>query len=229
MIVPKRVIGRSWSMRVSASRILSHLITMPYSRMRLHNTDFTIVSSNCLGARIYQELGLQYNTPFVGLSIYAPDYIKLLTNFEFYIMSDLSFIDKSKYSSVNASREHGKHYPIGLLNGEIEVHFIHYRDEEEALKKWKRRVQRMNMKNLFFMFTDQDFCNETLLEQFDHTHFEHKVCFTARELPEIKSSIWVNEYQGQPSVGEMYTNFHILQRHFDFISWLNGKDRFRRK
>lgn len=192
--------------------------------MRLHNTHFTIVASNCIGARIYQEVGLQYNTPFVGLFMFAPCYIKLLTNLEFYIMSDISFVDKSKYSSANIQREHGKHYPIGLLDDEIELHFQHYDDEEEASRKWNSRVQRMNMKNLFFMFTDRDLCNENLLEQFDHMQFEHKVCFTARELPTIKSSIWISEYQDQPHVGEMYTEFHILKRHFDFISWLNGKN-----
>ena len=80
----------------------------------------------------------------------------------------------------------------------------------------------MNMNNLFVTFTDRDLCNETFLNQFDQTSFKHKVCFTAKKYPSVKSSVWISEYQNEPHVGDLYTEFHNLRKHFDFVDWLNG-------
>lgn len=62
-------------------------------KSKLTNKDFTIISNNCWGAFVYQKFNLQYNTPFVGLFLFAPDYIKLLKNFENMINNKLTFID----------------------------------------------------------------------------------------------------------------------------------------
>ena len=193
-------------------------------RKRLQNTDFTIISSNCIGARIYQELGIAYNTPFVGMFIFAPCFIKLLSNLEFYLKSDISFIDKSKYENIVVPLwgNIGRRYPIGLLPDGIEIHFQHFTNEQGARTKWNQRVKRMNMSNLFITFTDRDLCDEVLLRQFDKMQFRNKVCFTAKEYPSVKSSFWITEYQNQPYVGDMYTEFDILKRNFNYIEWLNG-------
>ena len=77
--------------------------------------DFTIVSSNCLGSRIYQELTLPYNTPFVGLFLYTPCYIKLLQNLKDYLQRPITFIEISKYDEANKLRMSlENNYPIGL-------------------------------------------------------------------------------------------------------------------
>jgi uncharacterized protein (DUF1919 family) len=197
-------------------------ITRRNLRARLHNPNFTIIASNCIGTRIYQELGLEYNTPFVGLLLFAPCFVKLAGKLEYYLKSDLRFVDKSRYEVGNFDATRGGHYPIGLLNNEIELHFIYCKDAQEAESKWTRRVRRINMSNLFFTFTDRDLCSEALIKQFDEIPYEHKVCFTAREFPAVKSCVWISEYRGQPYVADLYSNFHVLRRHFDFVDWLNG-------
>jgi uncharacterized protein (DUF1919 family) len=37
------------------------------ARIRLKNQDFTIISNDCWGGGVYEDLQLQYTTPMVGL------------------------------------------------------------------------------------------------------------------------------------------------------------------
>lgn len=102
---------------------------------RVRNKNFTIISNNCWGATIYQELNLHYLTPFVGLYLNAPCYIKLLKKLAYYLKLPLTFTETSRYEIYNEKKRKGEwSYPVGLLDGDIEIHFFHYNSQEEALK-----------------------------------------------------------------------------------------------
>ena len=47
--------------------------------------DTSIISSNCFAGRIMQDLGMQYNTPTLGLYFFADDYIEFLSNLKYYL------------------------------------------------------------------------------------------------------------------------------------------------
>ena len=47
-------------------------------RRRLKNKNFTIICDNCWAGKVYQELGLPYQTPFVGMFVFSPDISKTL-------------------------------------------------------------------------------------------------------------------------------------------------------
>ena len=68
-------------------------------RRRLKNKNFTIICDNCWAGKVYQELGLPYQTPFVGMFVFSPDYIKMLKNLKYYLSGNipLTFIKESKY------------------------------------------------------------------------------------------------------------------------------------
>jgi len=193
------------------------MVTRNIMRSRLQNTDFTIISSNCWGSRVYQELRLPYQTPFVGLYLYAPCFLYLLKNIDL-LKSELEFIDKSKYPLQNADRR----YPIGVLGGKVEIHFLHYKDAIEAREKWVTRCARINLNRIFVAFTDRDLCTPDHLYEFDHLEFAYKVAFTAQAYPRLNSVIWLPEYAGQPNIGDIFTDYYISKRHFDVINWLNG-------
>ena len=95
-------------------------------KRQVHNTNFTIIANNCWGSRIYQELGFKYNTPFVGLFFVAPCYIRLLGNLDYYLASDLQFVNQSKYRIFQKTKD----YPIGLIGKDVEIHFRHHQDAE---------------------------------------------------------------------------------------------------
>ena len=106
-------------------------------RRRLKNKNFTIICDNCWAGKVYQELGLPYQTPFVGMFVFSPDYIKMLKNLKHYLSGNipLKFVKESKYIKYFDNS-----YPLALLD-DIELHFLHYADEEEATQKWERRLK----------------------------------------------------------------------------------------
>lgn len=123
-------------------------------RRRLKNKNFTIICDNCWAGKVYQELGLPYQTPFVGMFVFSPDYIKMLKNLKYYLGGNipLTFVKESKYI-----KDFDNAYPLALLD-DIELHFLHYADEEEATQKWNRRLERIHWDNLYFKFNDNDAC-----------------------------------------------------------------------
>ena len=65
--------------------------------------DTSIICSNCFAGRIMQDIGMQYNTPTLGLYFWAPDYIEFLQHLDFYLKEAKNeFVDHS-----NAHHLHG--------------------------------------------------------------------------------------------------------------------------
>ncbi|MDD3922220.1 MAG: DUF1919 domain-containing protein [Endomicrobiaceae bacterium] len=155
-----------------------------YYRYSLTNKNFTIISNNCWGGFIYQKYNLPYKTPFLGLFIPAPCYIKLLENFDKIMDTSIDFISEGKYPCSN-----GKKYPIGILGEDIEIHFLHYKTPEEALTKWNQRKLRINKNNMLVKFSEIDFCTPDLIERFDKLPFKNKLCITVNQYKHLKSVI----------------------------------------
>lgn len=192
---------------------------------RLKNRNFTVISNDCWGGEVYRDFGLPYLTPFVGLLVMAPCYIKLLKNLKENLETPLTFIPHSKYSYINAMRANeNRLFPIGLLNEEIEIHFLHYQFEEEALSKWIRRVSRINWDNLFVKFdASKDLCTESLLEEYESLAFKKKVCLGAARNPGMSSLMSsLICIPGWSENGKAM--YKIALNEFDVADWLNGGD-----
>lgn len=193
----------------------------PYYRSKLKNKDFSIISNNCVGGFIYKKFGLSYLTPTVGTFFYSEHYIKFLSNFEYYIRQPLKFISVAKYPGSTASLNK-KHYPIGLLGDDVEIHFMHYKTREEALEKWTRRRDRMNFNNLFFIYSDRDSFKEDFLDTYEKLPFERKIFFSSKPRANRKSVVYVQDYEKDFQVGESEHNGKY-QKYIDIIKWLNGE------
>jgi uncharacterized protein (DUF1919 family) len=144
------------------------------NRTKLTNKDFTIISNNCWGTFVYKGLHLQYRTPFVGLFLFAPDYMKLLENFTDYMSKDMKFTGETRYKQ---HIDYDIKYPVGLLD-DLEVHFVYSKDNEDAVEKWDRRRKRINWDNIYYKFCDRDLCTPELIERFFALPYKNKVCFT---------------------------------------------------
>ena len=184
------------------------------NRKKLNNRQMTLIASNCNGCLMLHDLDVRYNSPFVNLFITAEDYIRLLQNFECYMSMELQFPIKCE-----------THYPIGYI-GDVEIHFVHYRDTEEAQKKWNERKKRMDMSNSFVMFTDRDGCTVEHLQAFDKLPFTNKVVFTHDLYPEIKSSCYIAGFEDGDCVGNLhqYRAWNGMRYYdtFDYVAWFNG-------
>jgi uncharacterized protein (DUF1919 family) len=149
---------------------------------------WSIISNNCWGANLYQERGVEYNTPTVGLWFHADDYISLISDFRNIVKQPLRFTTTSRHG-FNAL------YPIGRLGESVEIQFMHYESEDEAARKWTSRVARLPASDddLYIKICDRDGFEHRHLAMFDKIPFVHKVGFFKRGRFDLSVYPWAIE------------------------------------
>ena len=187
------------------------------NRRRLRNQDFSVFSSNCNGACICHDLGLQFRSPFVNLWMTGPDFVKFLRNPRDYLSKSLEFRTDSD-----------KPYPVAGL-GDVTVYFEHYENEKEARRLWERRTERVNWDNLFVLMSDRDGCTPELLREFDALPYPYKAVFTNVPHPEIQSAVYIPGFENQDCVGicsEYKNRYSGVKWYdaFDYVKWFNKED-----
>ena len=205
-----------------------------FERARLHNRTFSIICNNCLAGSIYHKYGLPYATPTVGLYFYSEDYLRFLENFHYYLNQPLTFRDISVHPNVSVLMDKTWRFPVGVLGGDVEIEFLHYKTRDEARQKWDRRRRRINFENLFFIFSDSgaagggsesyDF-KEAYVQRFEALPFENKVLFSARPW-QGESVVFLETYQSRPYVDNMVMNRNY-ERYFDMAAWLNSNVKYK--
>lgn len=181
---------------------------------KLLDKDTSIISSNCFAGRVMQDLGMQYNTPTLGLYIWYPDYIELLKNLKYYMTeAKIEFVEHSKYPLGDERRRNWKHwYPIGILGGKVEIAFLHYHTEEEAAEKWYRRASRINWDKLLVIGMEQNLCTEECIKEFDKLPYDKKIFFSTKNLPECKSNCYMKEFADAEETGDPYKYGHLYYK-----------------
>ncbi len=197
-----KVIDR-WQLRIK-QRYLDRNLS------NLRTNDFTVVSSNCWGGILYQDLGLKYQTPFVNQYMHAPCFLKLVKQFPKYLEMELSVSTQSKYISKTTS------YPVGHL-GDIEIHFIHYTLEEDVIGKWNERKTRIHWDKLLFVLCERDGCTVADLKEFDELPV-NKLMFTAKKYP-LKNSHKVFSLGNRVLSADLMMGFSYKKT--DIINYLN--------
>ena len=162
-----------------------------------------------------QDLKMQYNSPTLGLYIMYPDYIEFLSNLEYYLKeAKIEFVKHSKYTLGDYRRNKAKHwYPIGLLGGRVEIHFLHYHTEEEAASKWYRRASRVNFNKLLFIGMVQNRCEIDDIYAFEKLPIENKIMFSSKKLPPLESNVFISRYAKMEKVGDPYRDGHVFYKY----------------
>jgi len=190
---------------------------------QVKDKNFIIISDDCWGGSVYQWYKRPYNSPFVGLFLYAPCYMKLLSNFDCYLGKKLEFVDSTKYPDLP------KTYPVGVL-GDIEIHFPHYASEEEAEIKWNRRISRMkqenNKDNYFFKFSDGAGATAEDFEKFHELPFKNKLSISVKDYEFLKGKDHIKMYESYGNKNERVPNgvklFKLTFIYFNLNKWFNG-------
>lgn len=147
------------------------------------DTEITIISNNCWGAHVYRFFGIPYNSPTIGLFMYAPDFIKFIYNIKEYVKKELVFIkheDSIHHDELVKVGGRNATCPIAKC-GDIEIIFLHYNSPQEAKEKWERRVKRINWNNMLYKFSEMNNCTEKELIAFDKFPEKKKVVFVTRD------------------------------------------------
>jgi uncharacterized protein (DUF1919 family) len=184
MSIVKRGIGR-------IRRYIRQVYNKTHIR-KLKNNNFSLIASNCNGAFILHDLGLRFNSPFVNLWMMPDDFIRFLSNIDYYLSCEMTFIEEPDVS-----------YPIGVLD-DVRIHFQHYATNEMAKEKWIERTKRINFNNLFIMFTDRDGCSYQNLCDFEALPYKNKIVFTHIPYPEFQSAYYLKGWESEVSVGNCF-------------------------
>jgi uncharacterized protein (DUF1919 family) len=156
-----------------------HPFFLKNDQVSLQGQPLVVISNNCYSGQVYQTYKLPYASPFAGMFLYGPCYLKLLKNLQYYLNQPLQFIESSRYP------DRPKTYPVALLD-DIELHFSHYKTEKEAAEKWYRRTKRLmeisDPNRYFFILSDRERVDADLIREFHQLHYAHKLSFGARAI-----------------------------------------------
>ena len=187
---------------------------------QLKKKEFTIISNNCWGGYIYRLFNSQYQSPTVGLFIMPDDYIRFINNLEHYIKDcKLEFIKPEESKHYKELKEHDRfgEYPIGVLD-DVEICFMHYKTEKEALEKWTRRAKRINWDNLIIKFCDQNGCTAKHIKEFNKiAKYKKMICFTAKQYPG-EYNIYMWEFRKD---GYVVDDKYFIFQHINLLKLLN--------
>lgn len=181
-------------------------------KKKLVNKNFSILCSTCIGGIIYHDLGLRFLSPTINMYISNPDFIKFACNLKYYMSQDLRFI-KSEES-----------FPVAMLD-DIVLYFNHASSNEEAAENWKRRKERINYDNLYFIFYYREGMTLEQIREIEKATCKRVALITYKPL-ELPYAVYM---KGDGSTKQNFLEKDIfgimtIEKEWDFVSWLNGSD-----
>ena len=114
----------------------------------------TIISNNCSGARMQQDLRMQYCSPTIILQILPEEYPRFCKYLKYYMQAELKeyteFSDRHHKQMVKLlGRE--PYFPCGILD-DVAILFQHYDTFQDAKEKWERRKARIDYDHIGYIF-----------------------------------------------------------------------------
>lgn len=173
----------------------------------------SVLSMNCFAGHLYQDFKIPYESPTAGLFFFADDFCAILEDIEI-LKRDIVFVPKSKWKLANDKMPFRAHpYPIGQFKGTgIEIHFLHYYTEEEALDKWRRRMARFNFNHYLAIGFQQNECTRETIYRFEGIDIPNKVFFTNWNMP-LKHAVSIPEFKDKDSSPDPYKYTNTYYRY----------------
>ena len=192
------------------------------NKKRLKNSNFTIISQNCVAGVIYHDLGLPFLSPTINLSMRSCDFVKLCRNLRRYM--------EIKPVPLNDSEDR---YPFPLAKlDDIVLYLVHYDTFESFLLKWEERKKRINYENLYFIMVENDGCSLGDMIEFNRLENEHRVILVSKKKLGIDNAVFIEpNYKTTSEFHKMgdivaYKSIVSGSRYldkFDYVSFLNER------
>lgn len=190
----------------------------------MKNRDFTLLCNNCVACGIYSRYGLQYRTPTIGLFFWDDGYIKFLEQPKLWFNPQFKFAYRTRYKELEDWRdETGNYYQIGITGGDIEVHFSHYLTSSQILSAWKRRSQRINMKNIFVIYFDKYDFKAEYYERFRKLPYK-KLFFSSNPQLQGEDIVYLPEFKDSPGWCDSWIINRHYEKYVDFTKWFNNQE-----
>jgi len=196
-------------------RIVKLRRTAFYNKLksRVKNPAPSIISCDCFGTFIYHNLGMQFNSPTINLTIEAFDFIFFVKNLKGCLDAELK------------EEKSDKPYPCGYIeyNGrKIIVNFVHYDSFESAKLSWDERKTRVDYSNIYIVIDtlspDKELFDEFLTIENDHKLFISNVKFDSpySVVPRI-----YKKKTAKPGLILLYKSRWAAKRWMDDIDYVN--------
>ena len=188
-------------------------------KSELRNTDFTLLTPNCMGGILLHDLGLRFLTPTVNLMMTQTDFLQFVVHLNEYLQGHFTFFESP-----------GESCPCAHLRSEgipdITVFFTHYKTAEEAESKWQERAKRINWDNLFVFIEERDGLTRQDLEALSKLPVRGVVAFTCNPFPDLPYCVYIDKYHSKGEVGNILTKRLLddsreYEHYFDFVKWFN--------
>lgn len=180
-----------------------------FKRIGLRNGNFSIISNNCWGGLVYDEFHLPYLSPTVGMWFPSADYIKFVSNLEYYLSCDITRIayDDCHARDLIVSRKAAGRYSFNLDDlvigrvDDVDLIFLHYQSFEDAQEKWYKRRTRVNFDNLIIKYNDQNAFKTDYFEAFCNLKYDNKLFFTVHN--ELVRNDWCYLFKNKDDDGNV--------------------------
>ncbi len=85
---------------------------------------------------------------------------------------------------------------------DVEIVFLHYPNEEIVLKKWQRRVERVNWDRIILKFSFQNECSDELVKEFLKIENYPKFVLVGDSITNHKDEIVFLRHNGKETIDE---------------------------
>ena len=186
-------------------------------RAQIRNKEASLLTPNCLGGLLFHDLGLEFRSPTIDLTMYQYHFIRYVLDRENYQKKKLEFYRHPDYTS-----------PCAHL-GDIDINFTHYKTPEEAEKKWVERSKRIDADNLFIFAMERDGIGKKEILDLGRARARGILVFTAHPYKDIPYALYLPAFRKEGQVGNIMGQSLIddsrgYEKYFDFIKWLNEAD-----
>lgn len=206
-----------WLVKIGIKRRQAYLRK---KRKQLKNPNPTIICNNCVGGVVYHDLGLQFHSPTVNLTIQANHFVRFVQRLEEYLQCEpVEVFDESVSCPVGELR---------LEDEFIRIYFVHYETFQDAKEKWIERCKRIDLNNVYIVFLHRvkTYPTTRLYKAFRALPYKNKVMLTfpvgiidRRVVP-----FFSNKLKDVPGLILKYPHVYSKKRYIDrcnFVKFLN--------
>ena len=135
------------------------------------------------------------------------------------------FTEQLRKKGLDAYERGGENLicPIGLID-DIEIVFLHYKNKDEALSKWRRRTERICWDKIIVKMSEMNLCTESIIKNFDKLKFEKKFIFTTKDYGISSQIIW----KSNEGCNEIKDDTTYFRKYINPVALVNGATNFQR-
>ena len=194
------------------------------ARARLRAGSFSIVADDCWGGEIYRLTGRPFATPFIGVAIAGPCFMRILRDLPAALASELVPVDRSRYPDAERDRQRFPRgpFPVGVLaEVDAEILFMHYGSWDDAHEAWMRRRKRVDVADPLIKIGTHPgrpgAVDSELLAEIARLPFRRKLVLADAPVPSVNTAL-------APYHEDAVVRLHRGAARFDHVAWLNGGD-----